>query len=179
MRIAIVDESAARASVIEDGLRDHGDAQLFVITERAGLMARLQDVDPDVVLIDLANPSRDVLEEYFAVSRALSRPIAMFVDESDDEAIAQSVDAGVSAYVVDGFAPHRIRAIVDLAVRRFYAYSRLQDELNEAKGKLAERETIDRAKRLLMQSRGIGEPEAYGELRRKAMESGKRIAAIA
>ena len=179
MRIAIVDESAARASVIEDGLRDHGDAQLFVITERAGLMARLQDVDPDVVLIDLANPSRDVLEEYFAVSRALSRPIAMFVDESDDEAIAQSVDAGVSAYVVDGFAPHRVRAIVDLAVRRFYAYSRLQDELNEAKGKLAERETIDRAKRLLMQSRGIGEPEAYGELRRKAMESGKRIAAIA
>ena len=103
----------------------------------------------------------------------------MFVDESDDEAIAQSVDAGVSAYVVDGFAPHRVRAIVDLAVRRFYAYSRLQDELNEAKGKLAERETIDRAKRLLMQSRGIGEPEAYGELRRKAMESGKRIAAIA
>lgn len=179
MRIAIVDESAARASVIEEGLSSDGDYELFILTERQGLVGRLHEIEPDVVLIDLANPSRDVLEDYFSVSRALARPIAMFVDRSDDDAIARSVEAGVSAYVVDGFAPHRVRAIVDLAVRRFNAFARLQDELDEAKGKLAQREAIDRAKRILMTGRGITEPEAYAVLRSKAMESSKRIAAIA
>ncbi len=179
MRIAIVDESTVRASIIEEGLSEVEDCELFVITERQGLLARIEEIAPEIVFIDLGNPSRDVLEEYFTVSRVLDRPIAMFVDKSDDDAIAQSIDAGVSAYVVDGLAANRIRPLLDLAVRRFNAFSRLQADLAEAKGRLAERESIDRAKRILMDSRGIGEPEAYGELRRKAMQSSKRIAEIA
>lgn len=179
MRIAIVDESAARASIIEEGLAELEGCEIFVLTERAGLVARIGEIAPDIVLIDLGNPSRDVLEEYFAVSRALARPIAMFVDESDEEAIAASIDAGVSAYVVDGLAANRIKPLLDLAVRRFNAFARLQSELAEAQGKLAERETIDRAKRILMDGKKITEPEAYGELRKKAMQSGKRIAQIA
>jgi response regulator NasT len=179
MRIAIVDESAARASIIEEGLAELDGCEIFVLAERAGLLARIEEIGPDIVLIDLGNPSRDVLEEYFAVSRALARPIAMFVDESDDDAIAASIDAGVSAYVVDGLTAGRIRPLLDLAVRRFHAFARLQADLAEAKGKLAERETVDRAKRILMDSRGLAEPEAYAELRKKAMQSGKRIAQIA
>ena len=155
------------------------DSEIFVLTERQGLLARIEEIAPDVVLIDLGNPSRDVLEEYFTVSRALARPIAMFVDESDDQAIAGSIDAGVSVYVVDGLASNRIRPVLDLAVRRFNAFARLQSDLAEAQGKLAERETIDRAKRILMQSKGVSEPEAYAELRRKAMSSNRRIAEIA
>ena len=155
------------------------DSEIFVLTERQGLLARIEEIAPDVVLIDLGNPSRDVLEEYFTVSRALARPIAMFVDESDDQAIAGSIDAGVSVYVVDGLASNRIRPVLDLAVRRFNAFARLQSDLAEAQGKLAERETIDRAKRILMQSKGVSEPEAYAELRRKAMSSSRRIAEIA
>lgn len=179
MRIAIVDESASRASVIEEGLAQLPDSELFVLTERRGLVARIEEIAPDVVLIDLGNPSRDVLEEYFAVSRVVARPIAMFVDEADEEAIGASIDAGVSAYVVDGLASNRIRAVLDLAVRRFNAFARLQSDLAEAKGKLAEREAIDKAKRILMQSKGVTEPEAYAELRRKAMSSNRRIAEIA
>lgn len=179
MRIAIVDESATRAAVIREGLATHGDCELFVLTERRGLLARIGEIAPDVVLMDLGNPSRDVLEEYFAVSRVLDRPIAMFVDESDEEAIAASVDAGVSAYVVDGLAAHRIRSLLDLAVRRFNAFARLQADLAEAKGKLAERDTIDRAKRILMDSRGMAEPAAYAEMRKAAMNQGKRLAEIA
>jgi two-component system, response regulator / RNA-binding antiterminator len=179
MRIAIVDESASRAAVIGEGLAALDDCELFVVTQRRGLVARIAEIDPDIVLMDLGNPSRDMLEEYFAVSRALDRPIAMFVDESDDEAIAASIDAGVSSYVVDGLAPHRIRPILDLAVRRFNAFARLQSDLAEAKGKLAERETIDKAKRILMDSRGLAEPQAYAELRKAAMNQGKRLAEIA
>ncbi len=179
MRIAIVDESASRASVIEEGLAQLPGCELFVLTERHGLLARIEQISPDIVLIDLGNPSRDVLEEYFAVSRALARPIAMFVDESDEESIGASIDAGVSVYVVDGFAANRIRPVVDLALRRFNAFARLQADLAEAKGKLAEREAIDKAKRILMQSNGVTEPEAYAELRRAAMSSSRRIADIA
>ncbi len=179
MRVAVVDESSLRASIIEEGLAELEGCEIFVLTERHALLARIQEIEPDIVLIDLGNPSRDVLEEYFAVSRALARPIAMFVDEADDHAIAASIDAGVSAYVVDGLAAHRIRPLLDLAVKRFHAFARLQSDLAEAKGKLAERETIDRAKRILMDSKQISEPEAYGELRRKAMQSSKRIVEIA
>lgn len=179
MRIAVIDESASRASIIEEGLSQMPESEIFVLTQRHGLLAQLDAIGPDIVLIDLGNPSRDVLEEYFAVSRALSRPIAMFVDESDDDAIAASIDAGVSAYVVDGLAANRIRPLLDLAIKRFNAFARLQADLAEAKGKLAEREAVDKAKRILMQSKGITEPEAYGELRRKAMSSNRRIADIA
>ncbi len=179
MRIAIVDESPTRAAVIRDGLASLDDCELFVLTERHGLVARIGEIAPDIVLIDLGNPSRDVLEEYFAVSRALDRPIAMFVDESDDHAIASAIEAGVSSYVVDGLAAHRIRPILDLAVLRFNAFARLQADLAEAKGKLAERETVDRAKRILMDIRGFSEPQAYAELRQTAMNQGKRIAEIA
>lgn len=179
MRVVIVDESASRAAVIREGLAAFDDCETFVVSERRGLVARIGEISPDIVLIDLGNPSRDVLEEYFAVSRALARPIAMFVDESDDAALAAAIDAGVSSYVVDGLAAHRIRPILDLAVRRFHAFARLQADLAEAKGKLAERETIDRAKRILMDSRGITEPQAYTDLRRTAMNQGKRIVDIA
>lgn len=178
MRIAIVDESASRAAVIHEGLAALDDCEIFVVTERKGLVARIGQIAPDIVLIDLGNPSRDMLEEYFAVSRVLARPIAMFVDDSDEESIAASIDAGVSSYVVDGLAPHRIRPIIDLAVRRFNAFSRLQSDLAEAQGKLAERDAIDRAKRILMDSRGMSEPQAYAELRKTAMNQGRRISEI-
>ena len=179
MRIAIVDESASRAAVIREGLAVLDDCEIFVVTERRGMVARIGEIAPDIVLIDLGNPSRDMLEEYFAVSRVLARPIAMFVDESDEESIAASVDAGVSAYVVDGLAPQRIRPLLDLAVRRFNAFARLQADLDEAKGKLAEHDAVDKAKRILMDSRGLSEPQAYAELRKTAMNQGRRIAEIA
>lgn len=179
MRVAIIDVSTVRASIIEEGLRAIAGCESFVVTGRQGLVARIGEIAPDIVLIDLGNPSRDVLEEYFAVSRALDRPIAMFVDEADGESIAASVDAGVSAYVVDGLAAARIKPLLDLAVRRFHAFARLQGELDAARGALAERAAIDRAKRILMDTRHLTEPAAYAELRSHAMRTGKRIVDVA
>lgn len=179
MRIAIVDESAARAAIIQEGLAGIDDCETCVLTDRRGLIAQIAAFEPDIVLMDLGNPSRDVLEEYFTVSKALAKPIAMFVDESDEESIAASVDAGVSAYVVNGFAKHRLKPLLDLAVRRFNAFSRLEHDLAEARGQLAERANVDKAKRLLMASRGLSEPDAYKELRSQAMRSSKRIADVA
>jgi response regulator NasT len=179
MRIAIVDESAARASVIEEGLAELDGCQIFVLTERAGLVARIGEIAPDIVLIDLGNPSRDVLEEYFAVSRALARPIAMFVDESDDDAIAASIDAGVSAYVVDGLRKERVKPILDMAISRFNAFARLTRELEEARSALEDRKLVEQAKAILTKSRGLSEAQAYALLRTTAMNQNRKIVDIA
>ena len=179
MRIAVIDESPARAAVIEEGLREAGLADLRVFLDRHGLAAQLEAFSPDVVLMNLENPSRDMLEETFALSRALARPIAMFVDQSDERAIAEAVDAGISAYVVDGRRKDRIRPVLELAVRRFQAFNRLQTELAEARSQLAERRLVDQAKLILMKRRGLSEPDAYKLLRNHAMQTNRRIAEVA
>jgi two-component system, response regulator / RNA-binding antiterminator len=179
MRIAIIDESAARAAVIAEGLVASGLTDITVLIERQGLVARIHDLSPDVVLMDVGNPRRDELEELFAVSRAISRPIAMFVDSADDSAIEAAIDAGVSAYVVDGMKPDRIRSVLDVAVKRFNAFARLRAELDDARGQLAERNAIDAAKALLMKKRGMDEPAAYAALRKAAMDSGRKIGDVA
>jgi response regulator NasT len=179
VRIAIIDESASRAAIIQEGLAEAGLTDTIVFTRREGLLAALEAAAPEVVLIDLANPSRDVLEDYFAVSRALARPIAMFVDRSDEQTTAAAIDAGVSAYVVNGLTKNRIKPVLDVAVQRFEAFSRLQRELHEAKSALAERAVIDKAKSILMAKRGIDEPGAYALLRSHAMRTNRRIAEVA
>jgi two-component system, response regulator / RNA-binding antiterminator len=179
MRIAIVDESTARAAVIEEGLRETGLTDVTLFTERAGLVRRLEALAPDVILIDLANPRRDELEELFAISRAISRPVAMFVDQSDEAAMESAIDAGVSAYVVDGLTKERIKPVLELAIKRFNAFSRLRAELDEAKSALAERNALDVAKALLMKKRGIDEPAAYALIRKAAMDSGRKIIDVA
>ncbi|WP_188055179.1 MULTISPECIES: ANTAR domain-containing response regulator [unclassified Sphingosinithalassobacter] len=179
MRIAIIDTSSTRAAIISDGLREAGLVDLVLIDPNGPLAAQIEAAQPEVVLINLENPSRDQLEDCFAMSRALDRPIAMFVDQSDAEATGAAIDAGVSAYVVDGLSKQRIKPVVDLAVRRFQAFSRLQRELDAAKNALAERAAIDRAKAILMKKRGIDEPAAYALLRGQAMRTSRRIVEIA
>ncbi len=114
-----------------------------------------------------------------SVSRALARPIAMFVDQSDDSMIGAAIDAGVSAYVVDGLRKERVKPVLELAVRRFNAFARLQTELDEARTQLSDRKIIDRAKSILMSQRGISEPDAYALLRSGAMNQGKKIVDVA
>jgi two-component system, response regulator / RNA-binding antiterminator len=132
-----------------------------------------------VIVIDLENPSRDVLEQMFQVSRAVRRPIAMFVDQSDSDSIRASVDAGVSAYIVDGLKKERLRPILDLCISRFNAFARLQDELDRTKSALEDRKAIDRAKGILMKLKGLTEDEAYVLLRSTAMREKKKIGDIA
>jgi two-component system, response regulator / RNA-binding antiterminator len=178
-KIAIVDENPIRAAILEEGLREAGFTAVEHVGEMNNLLARIYQIDPDVILIDLENPSRDVLEQMFQVSRAVRRPIAMFVDQSDAASIQASVDAGVSAYIVDGFKKERIKSIIDLCISRFNAFAKLQDELERTKTALEERKVIDRAKGILMKAKGLSEDEAYVLMRSTAMREKKKIAEIA
>jgi len=179
LKIAIVDESPIRAAILADGLREAGFTQVERIAETHNLLARIYALDPDVILIDLESPSRDMLEQMFQMSRVVKRPVAMFVDQSDSASIQAAVDAGVSAYIVDGLKKERVTSILDLCISRFNAFSRLQTELEHAKGALEERKIIDRAKGILMKAKQLTEEEAYALLRKTAMNENKKIVDIA
>ncbi|HEX8166321.1 MAG TPA: ANTAR domain-containing protein [Beijerinckiaceae bacterium] len=179
LTVAVVGPSRARAAVVEDGLRGSGVGKVVVIPDTADLLERLAAVNPDVVVIDLESPSRDLLEEMFQVSRSVGRPVAMFVDQSDPAMAQAAVDAGISAYVVDGLRPERVKAIVDVAILRFNAFARLERELSAVRGELADRKLVERAKGVLMKAKGIPEAEAYALLRRTAMNEKRKIAEIA
>jgi response regulator NasT len=178
-KIVIVDESPIRAAILEEGLREAGFTGVVHIREMHSLLSRIYALDPDIILIDLENPSRDVLEQMFQVSRAVRRPIAMFVDQSDAASIQASVDAGVSAYIVDGLKKERIKPILDLCVSRFNAFAKLQEELERTRSALEDRKVIDRAKGILMKLKGLTEDEAYVLLRSTAMREKKKISEIA
>jgi response regulator NasT len=179
LKIVIVEESAVRAAILQEGLRVAGFINVVRIEETANLLSRIYAIDPDVILIGLENPSRDVLEQMFQVSRVLKRPVAMFVDQSDSASIQASVDAGVSAYIVDGLKQERVKSILDLCISRFNAFSRLQTELEQTRSALEERKVIDRAKGILMKAKKMSEEDAYALMRRTAMNENKKIAEIA
>ncbi len=179
LSILIIDENRLRAAVIEDGLRDAGYSKLTIVHDVAGIARRIADVSPDVIVIDLENPNRDVLESMFQLSRAVKRPIAMFVDRSDQAAIEAAVEAGVSAYVVDGLKRERVKPILDMAISRFNAFARMSRELEEARSQLESRKLVDRAKGILMTTRGLSEADAYALLRKTAMNQNRKISEIA
>lgn len=179
MKIVIVDENPVRAAILTEGLREAGLTKITHLTATTNMLARVYEIDPDVILIDLENPSRDMLEQMFQVSRIVKRPIAMFVDQSDTASIEASVDAGVSAYIVDGLKKERMKHILDLCISRFNAFARLEGELNQARSALEERKVIDRAKGILMKAKALSEEQAYTLLRSTAMNENKRIAEIA
>ena len=179
LHILLIDQNVVRASVLEEGLREAGYSDVTVVRDMQNLLRRIVDEDPDVIFIDLENPSRDVLEQMFQVSRCVHRPIAMFVDRSDSDAIKAAVEAGVGAYVVDGLKKERVKAILDMAMSRFNVYSELRDELERARLALSDRKIVERAKGILMREKGLSEEAAYAAMRKTAMNEGKRVADIA
>ena len=179
LSIMIFDENRIRASIIEEGLREAGHDRVVIIHDIVGLARQIEIISPDVIVIDIETPNRDMLEHLFQLTRSVRKPIAMFVDRSDSSSIEAAVEAGVSAYVVDGLKKERVKPILDMAVSRFKAFSRLQQELADAKSALEERKIIERAKGILMKSRKLSEEEAYALLRQTAMNEKKKLADIA
>ena len=179
LSIVVVEQDRERALLIVDSLRAAGDHEIIVISEQTGLARRISERNPDVVLVDVSSPSRDMLEELTLASSPMERPVAMFVDRSDDSLTRAAIEAGVSAYVVDGMSPGRIKPVLDAAITRFHMFQRMRAELAATKRALEERKIIDRAKGLLMKARGLDEDAAYALLRKTAMDQGKKVADVA
>jgi two-component system, response regulator / RNA-binding antiterminator len=178
-RVVLVDEKAERSSDLERALAVAGYPVAARLSSRDDLRARIAELAPDVVIVDMASPDRDVLEDMQRIHADAPRPILMFVDESDADSTRAAIRAGVSAYVVDGVRSRNVRPIVELAIARFEEHEALRRELREARQDLEERKLVDRAKGIVMQRKGVGEEEAYRLLRKAAMDRQVKIAEVA
>lgn len=179
LTIAVVERDRDRALMIVDDLSTNGEYDIKVLGDETGLGRKLSDMNPDIVLIDIEHPSRDLLEELTLATGPLERPVAMFVDRSDSNVTRAAIEAGLSAYVVDGLRKDRIVPIIEAAIARFNMNALMRSELAATKAALAERKSIDRAKGILMTSRGLSEDEAYALLRKTAMDQGRKISDLA
>jgi two-component system, response regulator / RNA-binding antiterminator len=177
--ILIIDQSQERAALIEKALKNAGHEDIRTIFQIRGLTRQIEEIAPDVVIMDLGNPNRDFLEHMFRLSKAIQKPVAMFVDQSSEQAMLDAMEAGVSAYVVDGMKPERIKSILDLAIMRFRAFEKLRQERDDALLALDERKLIDRAKSIVMRQRSLDEEAAFKLLRNAAMTQGRRIGQVA
>ncbi|MEN9010665.1 MAG: ANTAR domain-containing protein [Yoonia sp.] len=179
LNILLVEPNATKALEISEALQKNGWSDVTVIGSNADVAKAVTDHDPDLILIDLANPDRDTLEHLSITSQAQSRPVAMFVDHSDDTMTKAAIRAGVSAYVVNGLHADRIKPVLETAIARFHMIQKMQTELVAAKRALSDRKTIDRAKGLIMRARAMTEDEAYNLLRTTAMSQGRKVADVA
>ncbi len=179
LTVVVVERNQERAFAIVDALKESGDVDVFVIGNVSGLARKIAMHSPDIVLIDIDNPSRDMLEELTVASGPLDRPVAMFVSGAAGGLAKAAVEAGVSAYVVDGLQTERIKPVIDTAIARFQVLRQMRTELAETRRALEERKLIDRAKGLLMKAKGIQEDEAYALLRKTAMNQNLRVADVA
>ena len=179
VRVLIIDDTPERTDILRAGLEQAGYSVAAALESPLELLQAVEAHQPDVIIIGTGSPSRDVLEHVVMISRDQPRPIVMFSSDGESDTIREAVRAGVSAYVVDGLDPSRVKGIIDVAVARFEEYQELAAELAEANLKLSERKLVERAKGLLMKSRGYSEDEAYHALRRMAMTRKKRLGEVA
>lgn len=177
------DEQAAaeveRSRSLRIGLLEAGYNIVAVLPADPFLPDRLNQLQPDMIVVDAESQARDTLEHVVMATRDARRPIVMFTEDEDTTHVRHAIAAGVTAYVVAGLAPERVKPVLEVALARFEHEETLRRELAEARSQLADRKVVDRAKGLLMQRHQIGEPEAYARIRKAAMDKGLKMADIA
>ncbi|WP_395688706.1 ANTAR domain-containing response regulator [Caenimonas koreensis] len=172
-------ELAERSRLLRITLLENGYNVIAVLPTDTFLDERIAQLQPDLIVVDAESGARDTLEHVVMATRDERRPIVLFTNDDDTTHVKDAVAAGVTAYIVAGLAPERIRPILEVAMARFQHEESLRRELADARSELQDRKVIDRAKGLLMQRRGLTEPQAYELLRKSAMDRGLKLGEIA
>ena len=179
MPILIVGENSQRLALIKEGLLDAGHENLICTQTMTGLAGAIERAQPYVVIIDLEHPSWVQQEGILQLCQAFLKPMIVFVDASDEAETKAAIDAGVSAYIIDGLKKERIKPVLDMAINRFNAHTHLLSELRETKAELEGRKIIERAKGLLMESKQLSEQDAYRLMRKTAMKQSRKLKDVA
>lgn len=178
LRILVIDEDVQRAQALSQVLRDTGYEVVTRVKDGEYLPNLVADAEPDLILIDIASPDRDTLEQLTLIHENTPRPVVMFAQDDDERTIESAVRAGVSAYVVDGLSGTRVKPVIDVAIAHFRQHQAMRVELEKTRTSLEERKYIDRAKSLLMRRRKLSEDEAYAMLRKIAMDRKQRLGQV-
>jgi response regulator NasT len=178
-RVLVIDKDTARSALLEQALKDQGYEVVCRLHDTEGLISRVEQIRPDIIIIELDSPDRDVLEHMATLNSHIPRPVVMFAETGDSQTIQKAIKAGVSAYVVDGMSPDRIQSIMDVAAARFREFQALRSELNDVRSELEDHKQLDQAKRLIMKHQKCTEDKAYSAMRKMAMDQGKSMTQIA
>ncbi len=179
LKVLLADSDGDRAANLEQRIAEIGNALILRVPPGGNLLDTVAAVAPDVIIVDMARPDRDGLDDLRRVSADNPRPIVMFVDRDDRSFMEEAIAAGVSSYNVVNAAFPDVKPIVMAAVAIFHKYRQVAADLQKANATLMEWDTINRAKAMLMKQLNIEEPQAYRWLRRKAMNESRRLAAVA
>jgi two-component system, response regulator / RNA-binding antiterminator len=177
--ILLIDENLRRAESISCALNNSRYRISHLASPGVSLLKQVDEIQPDIIVMDIESPSRDILESLHAISHFNPKPVVMFSAQNDTHTINQSIESGVSAYVVGDIDPIRVKPILDAAVARFREFQKIKNELIDTKQQLASRKTIDQAKRLLMKKKNLPEDEAFRLMRKTAMDTGQKLDDVA
>ncbi len=166
-------------AMLDNALSAAGHEVVGHLLDTDDILGAVDQLLPDIVLVDVDSPSRDTLESLGHISRDRPRPIVLFAQNSDSETIRRAMRAGVSAYVVDGMNPNRLQPVIEVAIARFQEFQGMRRELENTKLKLADRRDVEKAKGLLMKRRGVDENAAYELMRKMAMDRNIRLGEVA
>lgn len=178
-RVMLVDDTPTRSAILEQALLDQGLIVVCRLKSAQGLINNVERHQPDIIIMDIESPDRDTLENMTVLNQHNPKPVIMFSEKGDSQIISQAVQAGVSAYIVDGLNPHRVKPILDVAIARFREYQALRKELKQTRDQLADRKIVEKAKGLLMKTKGLDEEQAYNALRKMAMDQSKPLVDVA
>ncbi len=170
---------AERSRSLRIGLLQNGYNIVAVLPIDVFLPERLAQISPDMIIVDAESGARDTLEHVVVATRDARRPIVLFTNDDDTTHVHAAIAAGVTAYVVDGLAPDRVKPVLDVAMARFQHEESLRRDLADARTQLSQRKVIDRAKGILMKRHAMPEEEAYARLRKTAMDKGLKVADVA
>ncbi|GAB2684972.1 ANTAR domain-containing protein [Aliiglaciecola sp. 3_MG-2023] len=179
LRILLIDENTHRADLVTAALGDSRYEISHLASPSGTLLKQVDQLQPDIIVIDIESPSRDILESLHTIKNIDPKPVVMFSSEEDTDTINQSIESGVSAYVVGDLEPHRVKPILDAAVARFREFQKLKTELSDTKQQLNSRKNIDQAKRILMKNKNISEDQAFHTMRKTAMDTGQKLDDVA
>jgi response regulator NasT len=179
LRILLIDENRQRAESVTMALNNSRYKISHLASPNMSLLKQVDEIQPDIIVIDIESPSRDILESLTAISHYNPKPVVMFSAEQDTHTINQSIESGVSAYVVGDLDAERVKPILDAAVARFREFQKLKEELSDTKQQLASRNLIDQAKRLLMKKKNLSEDDAFKAMRKTAMDTGQKLDDVA
>lgn len=173
------EEEAERSRSLRIGMLQDGYNIVAVLPADIFLPDRLAQISPDMIIVDAESQARDTLEHVVVATRDARRPIVLFTNDDDTSHVRDAIAAGVTAYVVAGLAPERVKPVLEVAMARFQHEEAMRRELADARTQLNDRKVIDRAKGILMQRHSLDEGEAYARLRKTAMDKGMKIAEVA
>ncbi len=179
LSVLLIEDKKASRSPLKKALSDFNYQVSKHLSFDDNIITQIELCNPDILILATDLPSDKILKDLAEINQMLPLPIIIFAEHDSPNVIQNAIKAGVSAYVVHEILPQRINSIISVANERFKEVQRLRNELKQAKTQLEARKLIERAKGYIMQQKKIDENEAYGTLRKMAMDQGAPLAVVA